>query len=145
MRTDTNAGKSGVLVTLIVSIGIFLIACGPPMIVTNSGPESGQSPSTDRTKGTGTDASQPDPAAAEVAVRIKDFVFEPAEVTVAPGTRITWTNEDEAPHTATSNDDKFNSGGLDTGDKYSFVFSEKGEFPYICALHPHKKGLIKVK
>jgi plastocyanin len=85
------------------------------------------------------------PANGEVVIEIKDFVFKPAELTVTPGTKVTWINEDEAPHTATSNDKVFNSGGLDTDDKFSFVFNEKGEFPYFCALHPHMKATITVK
>src|SRR5690349_25037421 len=75
-----------------------------------------------------------------VIVVIQDFVFKPAELTVSPGTKVTWINKDEAPHTATSVDKKFNSGGLDTDDKFSFVFTDKGEYPYFCALHPQMKA-----
>ena len=85
------------------------------------------------------------PAKGEVVVEIEDFVFKPAEITVAPGTKVTWINKDEAPHTATSNDKVFNSGGMDTDDKFSFVFTDKGDFPYFCALHPHMKATITVK
>jgi plastocyanin len=82
---------------------------------------------------------------AEVQIQIENFVFSPADITVAAGTRVTWINKDEAPHTATSVDKKFNSGGLDTDDKFSFVFNDKGEYPYICTLHPQMKATIKVK
>ena len=81
----------------------------------------------------------------EVQIVIENFVFRPADVTIAPGTKVTWINKDEAPHTATSTDKKFNSGGLDTDDKFSFVFNDKGEYPYICTLHPQMKATIKVK
>jgi len=82
---------------------------------------------------------------AEVQIVIDNFVFTPSDVTVAPGTKVTWINKDDAPHTATSVDKKFNSGGLDTDDKFSFVFNDKGEYPYICTLHPQMKASIKVK
>jgi plastocyanin len=85
------------------------------------------------------------PEKGEVVIEIEDFVFKPSEVTITLGTKVTWINEDEAPHTATSTDKAFNSGGLDTDDKFSFVFNEKGEFPYFCALHPHMKATITVK
>jgi len=85
------------------------------------------------------------PVSAEIEIKIEDYVFVPAEATIAPGTRVTWVNKDEDPHTATSTDDRFGSDGLDTGDKYSFVFREKGDFSYYCALHPHMKGVIKVQ
>jgi plastocyanin len=90
---------------------------------------------------------QPDQQTAngEVVVVIQDFVFKPAELTVSPGTRVTWINKDEAPHTATSVDKKFNSGGMDTDDKFSFVFTDKGEYPYFCALHPQMKATVTVK
>ena len=84
---------------------------------------------------------------AEVQIVIENFAFSPSDVTIAPGTKVTWINKDEAPHTATSTgpDKKFNSGGLDTDDKFSFVFNDKGDYPYFCALHPQMKATIKVK
>ena len=98
-------------------------------------------------KPTNSPVAETKPAAGEVQIEIEDFVFKPAEVTIAPGTKVTWINKDEAPHTATSTDtpQKFNSGGLDTDDKFSFVFNDKGEYPYFCALHPHMKASITVK
>jgi plastocyanin len=93
------------------------------------------------------DASKPvdQPAANEVLIVIENFAFVPSEVTIAPGTKVTWINKDEAPHTATSTDKKFNSGGLDTDDRFSFVFNDAGEFPYFCALHPHMTATVTVK
>jgi plastocyanin len=85
------------------------------------------------------------PATNEVQIVIENFAFVPSELTIAPGTKVTWINKDEAPHTATSTEKKFNSGGLDTDDKFSFVFNDKGEFPYFCALHPHMTATITVK
>jgi len=90
-------------------------------------------------------ASETATAKNEVRIEIQDFVFKPAEITIPPGTKVTWINKDEAPHTATSVDKKFNSGGLDTDDEFSFVFNDKGEYPYFCALHPHMKATITVK
>lgn len=81
----------------------------------------------------------------EIQIDIENFAFVPADVTISPGTKVTWINKDEAPHTATSMDKKFNSGGLDTDDKFSFVFNDKGEYQYICALHPQMKATVKVK
>jgi plastocyanin len=105
-------------------------------------------------KAPGVSANKPAPGApangeqvpkGEVQIVIKDFVFTPADVTVTPGTKVTWINKDDVPHTATSVDKKFNSGGLDTDDKFSFVFNDKGDYPYICTLHPQMKATIKVK
>src|ERR1700674_3119639 len=49
-------------------------------------------------------------------VDITKFAFASKEITIAPGTKITWTNHDETPHTVTSNDKSFASKGLDTAD-----------------------------
>jgi plastocyanin len=83
----------------------------------------------------------------EQKVGILDFTFEPATLTVAPGTQVTWVNKDDEPHTATSSEKpkRFDSGVLDTAQAYSFVFSEAGSFTYFCKLHPHMTGVIVVK
>lgn len=38
----------------------------------------------------------------EVTITIENFTFNPASVTIAPGTEVTWVNNDEVAHTATS-------------------------------------------
>lgn len=83
--------------------------------------------------------------AAEARVVIEDFAFSPESLTVAAGTRVTWVNRDAAPHTATDTDKRFNSGALDTGDEFSFVFKDRGDYAYYCALHPHMRGRVTVK
>ena len=79
-----------------------------------------------------------------VEVKIAKFVFQPKEITVAPGTRVVWTNGDETPHTVTGNDKSFASKGLDTDDKFEHVFSKEGDFGYICTVHPFMTGVVHV-
>ena len=79
-----------------------------------------------------------------VEVDIAKFAFGPKEITVAPGTRIVWTNHDEAPHTVTSSDKSFASKGLDTDDKFAHTFETEGDFKYICAVHPFMTGVVHV-
>jgi plastocyanin len=84
--------------------------------------------------------------AADAAVRIDNFTFSPQQLTVAPGTTVTWTNADDIPHTVTANDRRtFKSKPLDTDDRFSFTFRQPGEYSYFCALHPHMTGKILVK
>ena len=85
------------------------------------------------------------PPAPAVAVDITKFAFAPKEITVAPGTKITWTNHDETPHTVTSNDKSFASKGLDTDDKFEHTFDSVGDFTYFCTLHPFMTGVVHVK
>ena len=77
-------------------------------------------------------------------VKIAKFAFEPKEITIAPGTRVVWTNGDETPHTVTGNDKSFASKGLDTDDKFEHVFSKEGDFGYICTVHPFMTGVVHV-
>jgi plastocyanin len=65
--------------------------------------------------------------------------------TVKVGTRVTWTNRDDIPHTIVSNDGLFKSKVLDTGDNFSFTFAKAGQFGYFCSLHPHMTGSILVR
>lgn len=91
-----------------------------------------------------THAASAVPARAQT-VSIRMFAFTPQVLTVTPGTRVTWTNADDDPHTVTANDKGFHSAALDTDDKYSFTFTRPGEYAYFCSLHPHMTGKIIVK
>jgi plastocyanin len=81
------------------------------------------------------------------AVTITNFKFEPAIITVAPGTTVTWVNKDEEPHTVMSADRAmpFKSPALDTDDNFSFTFDKPGSYKYFCSIHQHMVGTIVVK
>ena len=79
-----------------------------------------------------------------VEVKIAKFAYDAKEITIAPGTKVVWTNQDETPHTVTSNDKSFASKGLDTDDKFEHVFSKEGDFGYICTVHPFMTGVVHV-
>ena len=89
-------------------------------------------------------ARHPARPAATVEIVIDNFAFAPAELTVAPGTTVTWTNHDDIPHTVTSTDGAFKSHALDTDDSFSFTFEKPGSYRYFCSLHPHMVGTITV-
>ncbi|MFZ2005241.1 MAG: cupredoxin family copper-binding protein [Stellaceae bacterium] len=93
------------------------------------------------------DAPQQIAAVQAAAVTIDNFAFGPALTIVAPGTKVTWINKDEEPHTVTSADGglTFKSPALDTGDKFSFTFDKPGTYKYFCSIHPHMAGTIVVK
>lgn len=81
-------------------------------------------------------------ATGEGAVRIVDFSFQPTTLNVTPGTVVTWTNEDSAPHTATG--DNFDTGMLNRGDSDSVTFDTPGTYDYICTYHPSMEGSVVV-
>ncbi len=83
----------------------------------------------------------------EVTIHIKNFAFEPAEVTVKKGSRITWINDDTVGHTVTSEAGKFafpDSATLSWNQQYSNVFVNMGTYNYHCNIHPNMKGKIIV-
>ena len=78
-------------------------------------------------------------------VEIAKFAFTPREITIAPGTRVTWTNRDETPHTVTATDKSFGSKGMDTGDRFEHTFDREGDFAYLCTVHPFMTGVVHVR
>jgi plastocyanin len=82
--------------------------------------------------------------AEDTMVKIDNFTFEPAELTVKVGTTVTWKNRDDIPHTVVSAG-KFRSKAMDTDDSFSFTFTTSGEYKYFCSLHPHMTGTVKVE
>jgi plastocyanin len=83
--------------------------------------------------------------AADTEVKIDNFTFNPATITVKAGTTVTWTNGDDIPHTVVATAKAFKSKVLDTNDKFSFTFTTPGSYEYFCSLHPHMKASIVVE
>ena len=85
--------------------------------------------------------------AATTEVKIDNFSFGPATLTVAAGTTVTWINRDDIPHTVVSTDDPkaFKSKVLDTDEKFSYTFAKAGTFPYFCSVHPKMIGKVVVQ
>lgn len=80
-----------------------------------------------------------------VEVKIDNFSFGPATITVAMGTTVTWINRDDIPHTVVSDDKVFKSKPLDTDDKFSYTFTKAGTYGYFCSLHPKMTGRVVVQ
>jgi amicyanin len=82
---------------------------------------------------------------AATAVNIDNFSFSPPTVTVAAGTTVTWTNNDDIPHTVRAVDGSFHSRAMDSADSYSFTFAKPGVYSYFCSIHPKMVGKVIVK
>src|SRR6516162_1680968 len=107
-----HALQRGALLTALVLCNAVLAGCG------------GQSGGANDPVETSTPQAA-DGKAAPVQIRIDNFTFEPAEVTIPVGTKVTWVNHDDVPHTATSSAKprQFDSGTLDTDEQFSYVFT----------------------
>ncbi len=90
--------------------------------------------------------SSDDKPASSATVKIDNFSFGPATITIPAGSTVTWTNNDDVPHVVSSDDNKmFKSKALDTDDHFSFTFTKPGTYNYYCAIHPKMTAKIVVQ
>lgn len=80
----------------------------------------------------------------EIKMDITGFKFSKNPITIKAGTKITWTNQDTAPHTATADNSSWDSGTLQKGQSFSFVFNKPGQVSYHCEVHPNMTATITV-
>lgn len=81
-----------------------------------------------------------------VTIDIVDFEYKPVQVTVKAGTKVSWANQDTAPHTATaSGAGDFDTGTLNKGDSKAVRLAKPGTHAYICSIHPFMKATVTVK
>jgi plastocyanin len=133
LRRSVNRLAALLGAALIIATGGLLVACGPQGSDTGDG-----------------SAARAAPATAVDRVEITDFTYGPAAITVAAGTTISFTNEDDAPHTATSGtspapDGVFDSGTLAKGETKRIKVTKPGRLAYYCELHPFMKGTVIVR
>ena len=107
-------------------------ACGS----TSTNPSNGQMPNP--------------PPSGSVGVTIRDFTFSPASLTIKAGTTVRWTNNGPSAHTTTSDAAAWGSaalnppgtggsgygGGGSAAGTFDFTFTQAGNYPYHCSLHP---------
>jgi plastocyanin len=71
--------------------------------------------------------------------------FQPADLKIAAGDTVVWVNKDPFPHTATAKNGDFDSKEIEAGKSWKHTFKAKGDFAYVCTLHPPMKGTVKVE
>jgi plastocyanin len=80
---------------------------------------------------------------------LTDTAYQPNPLQINVGDTVTWTNDDSQPHTVTSGEGATPDGRLDSsimapGATFSHTFTEGGEYPYFCLLHPNMVGTVSV-
>lgn len=78
-------------------------------------------------------------------VSIVNFSFSPSPLTIQVGDSVTWTNNDQFDHTATSDTSAWDSGSLAAQGVYSFTFTAAGTYAYHCEIHTAMQGTIIVE
>ena len=84
------------------------------------------------------------PAARTHTITIAQMRFQPATLTVREGDIVEWVNDDLVPHTATSGTGQFDSGPLVVGQRWRWTMRERGQFDYVCRLHPNMSARVDV-
>ena len=80
---------------------------------------------------------------------LTDTAYQPNPIQVSVGTTVTWTNNDAQPHTVNSGENATPSGLFDSPimapqATFDYTYTEAGEFPYFCILHPNMVGTVSV-
>ena len=74
--------------------------------------------------------------------------FSPNPIQVSVGTTVTWTNNDAEPHTVNAGEYATPSRLFDSyippAGTFQHTFTEPGEYPYFCILHPNMVGTVEV-
>jgi len=132
------------LVPGLILLAVLPLGCSRTVADQRTGPTNQTTTAATRAKAT---MAMPNHESMEKQIVIDNFTFDPPEVTIPAGTRVTWLNRDDVPHTATSTAKPraFDSGALDTDQKYSFTFTSTGVYEYFCAVHPKMTGRITVR
>ena len=73
-----------------------------------------------------------------------DDVFLPPQLTVPAGTSVTWVNFGQNVHTATAQDGAFASPTLLFGRRWTYTFTARGAYAYVCLYHPGMTGQLVV-
>lgn len=81
----------------------------------------------------------------KTSVKIDNFTFNPATVTVKAGSTVHWTNGDDIPHTVASTDKLFKSKVMDSNEEFEYKFDKPGTYEYFCSLHPKMTAKVIVQ
>lgn len=82
---------------------------------------------------------------ASQSISMKNFAFSPGNVHVPVGAKVTWTNEDDAPHVATASDGSWTTPNLLKGQSATVTFDKAGDYLYVCSYHPGMTGRLLVQ
>jgi plastocyanin len=136
------------LALLVASLALGLVApgCG------GGDDDNGGGGSAETTTEQQTTETQAGGGGKTVQVSEKDIKFDPANVTVAKGGTVKWTNDEDINHDVTKTDGPgpdFSSGtgNMAKGDTFEQKFDTAGTIKYVCTIHAAQgmEGKITVK
>jgi plastocyanin len=87
----------------------------------------------------------PTPTGSHTAVAIEDFEYSPRVLRITAGTRVTWTDRDEANHSVTFKKSPGDLGNIRQGGARSATFTRAGTYAYVCVYHPSMRAKVVVR
>ncbi len=125
-----------------ITLACLLAACGSSSSTSTSASPS-SAPAT--TSSPASASATPVAIVKTVAVTIAGYAYQPATLTVAVGTRLTFINHDATAHTATSASPPLDTGTINPGRSASVTLTKPGTYSYICSFHPFMHATVQVK
>ncbi len=77
-------------------------------------------------------------------MNMQNFAYQMANIQVRVGTTVTWTNQDNVPHSVTFKNGMKDSGLLSQGQSFSYTFNTPGTYQYYCTVHPYMAATVTV-
>jgi plastocyanin len=149
---QTTPAKSSMMTSIVVPI-LIVLAIGAGVGLAGYGIKQALAPPVSATTTPNTNSTTA-PQTAVVSMPngvggAQGLNFNPANVTIAKGGKVTWNNNDTLPHTVTSTTipsgaQKFDSGNMNAGATYSVTFTMDGTYHYVCSYHPWMNGIVIV-
>jgi plastocyanin len=128
---------------LLLAVGALALAgCGDD----DSGGSGGTTSAAPATTTTAASDAPAADAGGDVEVVMQGIAYSPSSITVRPGQRITWVNEDDVLHDVVSTDgERIESELFPNGESFSFTPTRTGSIHYVCTIHPGMEGNITVE
>jgi len=149
-RIDSQRTLPLMIVAIVLAVSVTALAVTAVFAMSRGGWSTGWgmgSGHMGRMMGGGTNSSNAPLTAGSQAesVSIRDFTFAPGNLQIPVGATVTWTNYDDAPHTATAKDGSWDTGILNKGDTKTITFDKTGSYEYYCKVHPNMIGRLAVQ
>lgn len=75
---------------------------------------------------------------------MQNYRYQPANIQVKVGTTITWTNQDNSPHSVTFKNGMKDSGLLTQDQSFSYTFNAPGTYQYYSTVDPSMVATVSV-
>jgi len=124
---------------------IVLLLCAAAALAAAGCGSSNNSSSSSSSASTPAASSSSSSSSGGVAIKMQNIAFDPKDVTVKVGQKVTWTNDDSVDHNVTSQSgESIKSDNFGKGATFSFTPTKAGTIKYVCTIHPGMTATLTV-